>query len=349
MTPETCRCSAARYRPVRHDRRERDLDAGLVDVRGQLAAGITQRGTERRAAQDHRRETRQPLPDAHASAERRGQQDLEEDDGRPVVEEALAFDDERQAAIEAQLAEQRHDRDRVGRADERAEHKGRRHREAEPERHRVARRQRGDHHAGRGQHENRPDVLLEFAQVEVQARLEEQARQEEGEDDLGRQDIELPRRHADGRENRRDWPPHEGNPHPREDESGRVRQAKAAGQQRHHRGGDQQQEEQLDERSCGRHACSPLRPGGPTVAVATVIRARASRLSTTSPAPRRGTTSVPTCLRQVVLDAIEFFLGDVPACVAALENLDRRLTSSTGPTAPFYARRRRPRRSRASR
>src|SRR5215831_11083595 len=106
-------------------------------------------------------------------------------DRRGVVEKALALDQSRQAAGGADVVEDRDDRDRVCGRDDRAEDYAgqnpdrRDWPQCEPD-------DKGaDDHADDSKDENRPDLVAQLADIDVEGRFEQQRRQEDVEQRLG--------------------------------------------------------------------------------------------------------------------------------------------------------------------
>ena len=158
------------------------------------------------------------------------QNEREQHRGDAVVEQALGFDEQAQAAGHAQFPEERDDRDRVGRADQRSEDEGRFERPAEPDDEPARDDQRAEHNADGRQRDHGNEIALQIAPAQVQRRLEQERRQHDVEDQVvGQREARLA---AGGGERR-----------PRQHEADRIGQAQAARRQR-----DQNREAKKGER-----------------------------------------------------------------------------------------------------
>jgi hypothetical protein len=141
---------------------------------------------DREPAESVHDEAQARLPEGEASGHDGRQRDLVEDQGRPVVREALALDHREQAARRPEAPEDRGGRDRVGRRDDRAEDEG--HLPVEPDhrvRHDGDRRHRDQHERDREQGD-RAGVGAEIAQRREERRPVQQRRQEDEQHEVGR-------------------------------------------------------------------------------------------------------------------------------------------------------------------
>ena len=108
----------------------------------------------------------------------------EEDRGGAVVEQALGFDEEAEAAGDARFLDERDDRDRIGRADQRPENEGGFERPAEQCHEPACHDERAQRDPDRRQREHRNEIAAEIAPAQVQRRLEQERRQHHVEDEI---------------------------------------------------------------------------------------------------------------------------------------------------------------------
>jgi hypothetical protein len=217
-TPEAPKCSAIRNEPnaataVRrrldqmivggsrdHDRNQPNAESGGKPAAGDYEKG---HGGGKRALRVSRVVGR---PD---------EDEREQDRGGAVVEQALGFDEEAQPAGHARFPQERDDRDRVGRADQRAEDESGFERPAKPDGEPARHDERAEHDPHGRQRDHRNEIALEIAPAQVQRRLEQERRQDNVEDQVvGQRQARLA---AGGGERR-----------PGEHEADRIGQAEAA-------------------------------------------------------------------------------------------------------------------------
>ena len=226
--------SADQERAIGGDRGQRGLDEMVAgapgeqdrDSRDDEADGDPAAADQQRLAENAERRRR-----ARRLAER-GDDQREQQRRDAVVDQALALDDQPQAAFDAGLAQQRDDGDRVGGGDERAE--GERRPGGPAEQRRQSRRDHGGakRDAERGEREDGGEIAPEFAPGNADRGLEQQRRQDHVENDVVRQrhaDVDARQRQAEAGQDQPDG----------------VGQAQPARQDRHHHG----DAEQLDRRS----------------------------------------------------------------------------------------------------
>src|SRR5262249_53838578 len=137
---------------------------------------------------------------------------LVEDEGRPVVQEALALEDRDDPVRQPDAAGDLGDREGVGRRDDRAERERRGPREAEPG---VgddgdAGHRRADEPAS--EQRDRPQIRAQVAQRGEERRRVEERRQERDEDDVRRQDDRRQARDEAERDAARDEQNRHGDP-----------------------------------------------------------------------------------------------------------------------------------------
>ncbi len=176
---------------VRNDGRERDLDQWIVAGHGDRADHqVADQHSDQQPADEDHEELQHALADGGGCERPAGhdrQDDAEHYDRSSVVEEALALDEDREPPGGAHLPEQRNDRDRIGCGDQRAEEERRAQREFREGRKHEGYDRRGDEQPWRRQGEDRRQVLDQQPAVQRERRLEDQGRQEDEEDELGRE------------------------------------------------------------------------------------------------------------------------------------------------------------------
>ena len=188
-------------RPIGRKRREQgkdDLDPRVAGPLAQPQAGKSDREPECDLEGDDRDE------DEDGGAERKraecdgGDRETIKDQGRCVVGEALAFDDDHGPPRQAEPAGNRERGDLVGRRDDRAEHEPDRPVPVEQVMHDRGDRHRGERHAAEGEQADGTDVVAELAPAHGDAGGIDQRRNYQQEHELGRQlDPRQPRRHRE--------------------------------------------------------------------------------------------------------------------------------------------------------
>ena len=172
---------------IRRDGREGDLDRGIVDALDDVRHREPGRCAEGDTQPHDLDELKDTGRDADPTAANGRIHYREEHDRCPVVDQALAFDEQGQPLGRTEALEEGHDGDGIRGRDDRGEHERMRPPETAPHVGDARSRdeesgRRGDGHddARHGQCQDRPRVLSELGQLEVIGGLEEQARKEDG-------------------------------------------------------------------------------------------------------------------------------------------------------------------------
>ena len=192
MIPDSCSRSAIRYVPYAAHDRDRHLDQVVVGEPHQALGDEPGDEPDHRAGHDRHHERDDALRERHGLGERpRG--DREQHDAGAVVEQALGLDDRRQPGGRVEPLEQRDDGDRVGGREDRAQ----------DERERRGRGRSGVDTTtattaavmstpGAARNAIIAERPAQLADVDLVGGLEHEARQQDREDQLGR-DVDLRR------------------------------------------------------------------------------------------------------------------------------------------------------------
>ena len=182
--------------PVCRRHRQRQLHEVVVDRGDQPRRHPAAGEPDRRAGDDDRDDRDDDAARGHA-ADDDLDRDREHDERRPVVEEALALDERREAPRRAELLERRDDSDRIGRRDHRADYEAQLEREPGRDREDRAHDRRADENARRGEQDDPAERPPEVVDVDPERGLEHEARQQHEQDDLGA-DLDVDREHDAG-------------------------------------------------------------------------------------------------------------------------------------------------------
>ena len=137
------------------------------------------------------------LVDRRHRTQDRLDRDHEHHERRPVVEEALALDERREPARRPELLEGRDDRDRVGRRDHRPDDEAQLERQAGRQAQHDRDDRGADEHAGRREQHDPAERPPEVVEVDPERGLEDEARQQHEQHDLGR-DLQIERQQRAG-------------------------------------------------------------------------------------------------------------------------------------------------------
>ena len=170
---------------------DRQLDHRLVDAPDELGRADANGGSDDAADADDANEIEHGVAHRRVPAGGKADDDGEEHDAGAVIDQAFAFDDQRQPLRRAQALEHCHDRDRIGGDDERGEHHGVDEPEPLRERERVDHRRQhgggdreGHDDAGHRQRVDGDAFAPEAGRVEMERRFEDEPRQDQREEEL---------------------------------------------------------------------------------------------------------------------------------------------------------------------
>ena len=215
---------------IAREERDHDLERRIVQASADLSEHVSDRKADGDPSHDSPDEARRRVHERERTGDDGGDGELEEDERRAVVDQALALDHRQRPARDAEPPADRCRRDRVGRRHDRSEHERSRPRQAD---HRV--------HDSRDRHScccnqpereerDRPKIPAQLSQSGVVRGQVEERRQDPDEDDV--------RRHDQSRYTRG-----EAEPEPAEDEQDRVRNPQRLGEEQQHRRADEHQQE----------------------------------------------------------------------------------------------------------
>ncbi len=251
-------------RDVGRQQGQRNLDARVARPAPQAQAGPADADSVGDLADDDEGESPRRLGEGEQPAGRRGYGEAVEDQGRCVICEAFAFDDDDEPARHAEAADDRQRRHRVGRRHDGAEHEADRQRHAKQPMRRRRHRAGGENDAAERQKGDRPQVELELAPTHGDAGRIDQRRQHAEQHQL--------RRQLDPRQTGGERQPDAGDDE--KDRGRRVEPPRDDGDERQHR---EQQQYRLDRRRHGERIFEVAAETGATLTDRSEIRSRGER------------------------------------------------------------------------
>jgi hypothetical protein len=183
-------------RAVGEDERENDFGHVLVEIHHHAEDGVARREAHHEAAEAGDENIhanggefrgREQRGRVGAGFDDDGEQCGEDDDADPVVQQALAFDEDGESPGRAEFFEQREHRDGVSWKDGCGKEEGDEQREPEGELPSEAEDEHGDDEAGHGEDENRDDVRAKSRKVGRRGPFEQQGREENEQNDVVRE------------------------------------------------------------------------------------------------------------------------------------------------------------------